>query len=152
MRLQRLLPFLLTAIFGLSFSTAVAGPLLSNIDFNKVSADKEAVVFKLNGFYPPTVFGIEGERPRVVCDFSDVRLKKSVKSLIETNGDFVRLIRVGIHDLPDNKVRAVMDLNPAYNYFIEQIFYKKDNIYTIEIQSLNTSQNKGVKVESLSDK
>lgn len=152
MRLQRLLPFLLTAIFGLSFSTAVAEPLLSNIDFNKVSADKEAVVFKLNGFYPPTVFGIEGERPRVVCDFSDVRLKKSVKSLIETNGDFVRLIRVGIHDLPDNKVRAVMDLNPAYNYFIEQIFYKKDNIYTIEIQSLNTSQNKGVKVESLSDK
>ena len=114
-------------------------PLLKSIRFEK-SSDAEKVFFELNGFYPPEVFGIKGDQPRVVCDFKKVSLEKSLTKILETNGAFIQRIRVGIYPPPDPKVRFVLDLVPHKNYNIEQIFFQKDTTFALIIRPENTNK------------
>ena len=82
---------------GGSFSQAVTAeaPLVKGIRFEKSSADEEKVFFDLNGFYPPDVFPLPGGKPRVVCDFINGRVEEGVSHYIKTDGDFIKLVRVG---------------------------------------------------------
>ena len=132
-----ILACLLVLMFGEIFAVQAADPLLKGIEFKSISATEERVLFKLNGAYHPEVFGIEGENPRVVCDFPDMRVDdKTVKSLIDTNGKYVRNIRVGLHSTPTLKVRVVLDLTPANDYDIEQMLYKEENLFVIAIHQI----------------
>lgn len=105
-------------------------PLLSNVSFERTANDSEMVLFKLNDFYPPIVFGIEKGNPRVVCDFLDTELAESVRSVIQTRGTYVSRIRTALHDNP-HKVRVVLDLVPNRNYDLQQVFFKEDNLFVI---------------------
>ena len=107
-------------------------PLLSNVSFEKTANDSEMVLFKLNDFYPPIVFGIEKGNPRVVCDFLDTDLAESVRSVIQTKGTYVSRVRTALHDNP-HKVRVVLDLVPNRNYDLQQVFFKEDNLFVIII-------------------
>ena len=107
-------------------------PLLSNVSFERTANDSEMVLFKLNDFYPPIVFGIEKGNPRVVCDFLDTELAESVLSVIQTQGTYVSRIRTALHDNP-HKVRVVLDLVPNRNYDLQQVFFKEDNLFVIII-------------------
>lgn len=93
------------------------------------------IIFELNGYYPPKIMVIEGEAPRVVCDFFSVRLAQSVKKTFPVTTDVVKRIRVGVHKDPKPKVRVVLDLNPGYNYEVEQFFFEKENYYALRINS-----------------
>lgn len=107
-------------------------PFLNAVTFENTSNKGEMVLFKLNDFYPPIVFGLEKGKPRVVCDFLDTALNKDVKKVINSNGKFVKRIRLAQHKNPD-KIRVVLDLVPDSNYDLQQVFFKEDNLFVIII-------------------
>ena len=109
-----------------------ADPVLLDITFESTANDSEMVLFKLNDFYPPLVFGIEKGNPRVVCDFLDTSLGNDVRKTIQTDGIFVNRIRTALHPSPA-KVRVVLDLVPNKNYDLQQVFFKEDNLFVIII-------------------
>jgi hypothetical protein len=120
-------------VIYLSGTCLASEPLLQSIRFEK-STTCEKVFFKLNGFYPPGVFTLTGDQPRIVCDFKKVNLEKSFTQYLKTDGTFVLLIRVGIYHPPDPKIRVVLDLSPKKNYTIEQIFFQKDTTFALIIR------------------
>ena len=111
---------------------SVADPVLLDITFESTANDSEMVLFKLNDFYPPLVFGIEKGNPRVVCDFLDTVLGSDIETTIQTRGMFVSRIRTALHPSPA-KVRVVLDLVPNKNYDLQQVFFKEDNLFVIII-------------------
>jgi len=94
---------------------------------------EEKVFFELSGFYPPQMMAIEGERPRVVCDFYGVRLGSNIARRIEVNGNLIQQIRIAHHEGLRPRVRIVLDLVPHKNYNVQQVFFKKEHLYTLII-------------------
>ena len=94
----------------------------------------EKVFFLVNGFYPPRSIVLEGERPRIACDFYGARLSHDIGRCIKINGRFIQQIRTAIHGGKNPKVRVVLDLVPGKNYDVEQLFYRKDNLYVIKVR------------------
>lgn len=137
--------------------TAPADPVLRDVSFETTADNSEMVLFKLNDFYPPIVFGIEKGNPRVVCDFLDTAMDKSIRPVIKTKGNYISGIRVARHGSPD-KVRVVLDLVPNRNYDLQQVFFKEDNLFIIIINefeeepipsaTLNTELSPGAAPES----
>ena len=80
---------------------------------------------------------------RVVCDFKNMNLEKSLAKVLETNGVFILRIRVGIYPPPDPKIRVVLDLVPHKNYDIEQIFFKEDTTFALIIRPENANKKLG---------
>ena len=93
------------------------------------------IIFELNGYYPPEIMVIEGEVPRVVCDFFSVRLAPGVKKSFPVKTGVVNRVRVGIHKGSKPKVRVVLDLNAGQNYSVEQFFFEKENYYALMVNS-----------------
>ena len=120
-----------TAI-GSTFALA-AEPVLHEIRFEQLGEDKEKVYFKLNGFFPPKTFGIEEKQLRLVCDFADTQLQEGVPHRIDIRGNCIQRLRIGIHPPPQPKVRVVFDLVLNQDYAVQQVFYKKENIFAIII-------------------
>ena len=118
--------------------TADQPPILRSVKFDASSNRGEMIQFKLNDFYPPIVFGIEEGLPRVVCDFKDTKLERSVKNTIKANGKYVKSIRIGKHKNPD-KVRVVIDLEPNNNYDLQQVFFKEDNLFVIIVNIMHNT-------------
>ena len=117
-------------------------PLLREVSFDNSSNKGEMVLFKLNGFYPPIVRGVEEGLPRAVCDFQNTELAQGVKSINKANGKYVKSIRVGKHKNPD-KIRVVLDLEPNNNYDLQQVFFREDNLFVIIVNTIaSTSQKK----------
>jgi hypothetical protein len=110
----------------------VLDPVLSDVSFETTADNTEMILFKLNDFYPPIVFGIEKGNPRVVCDFLDTEVDKGVRPVLETKGNYISRVRVAKHKGPD-KVRVVLDLVPNRNYDLQQVFFKEDNLFIILI-------------------
>ena len=93
------------------------------------------IIFELNGYYPPEIMVIEGEVPRVVCDFFSVRLAPGVKKNFPVKTGVVKRVRVGVHKGSKPKTRVVLDLNAGQNYAVEQFFFEKENYYALMVNS-----------------
>jgi len=93
----------------------------------------EKVIFTLNGFFPPKTFAYDDENnaPKVVCDFSQTVLADGIDKSIPVGGKLVKKLRIGFHNSPEPKVRIVVDLDPTRKYGVEQVFYKKTNLYIL---------------------
>ena len=117
-------------------------PLLSEVSFDNTSNNGEMALFKLNGFYPPTVSGQEEGVPRIICDFPGTRLADGVVRDLASHGEYVDRIRV--EQLFDPlRVQVILELVPNKNYDLQQVFFKEDNLFVIIVNSydaLNTSQ------------
>ena len=100
-------------------------------------ADKDIakIIFELNGPFPPQTMIVEGEKPRVVCDFFDAGLAADIGKSIEVNSGIVEKIRTGIHKSPKFKVRVVLDLVPRRNYEVDQFFFEKENYYVLVVKA-----------------
>jgi hypothetical protein len=108
---------------------------LESVKFDATSPKGEMVVFKLNGFHPPAVHGVEEGVPRVICDFNNTKLVGSTKNLIKTDGKFVKVIRTSKTKKPE-KVRVVIDLEPNRSYDLQQVFFKEDNLFVLIVNSV----------------
>ena len=93
------------------------------------------IIFELSGYHPPEIMVIEGETPRVVCDFFSARLAPGVKKNLSVKTGVVKRIRVGVHKGSKPKVRVVLDLNDGQNYSVEQFFFEKENYYALMVNS-----------------
>ena len=113
-------------------------PTLTSITFENDSNRGEMVLFTLNEFHPPIVFGIEEGTPRVVCDFKDTAAEQDIPTSLDTAGKYIRKIRIG-KDSKENKVRVVLDLTPNYSYDLQQVFFKEENLFVIIINTLGNA-------------
>jgi hypothetical protein len=104
------------------------------IDADVTSSSGEIINMMLTGHFPPEALVIEGDNPRIVCDFPDVKMDKTIQRTISVNGQYVLQIRTGIHPPPEPKTRVVLDLVPNHDYEVEQLFYEKDNRYSMIIR------------------
>lgn len=109
-------------------------PLLSEVSFENTSNNGEMVLFKLNGFYPPTVTGKEDGVPRVICDFPGTRLGDKVVEELVSQGNYVDRVRVKQFSDPD-RVQVILELVPNKNYDLQQVFFKENNLFVIIVNS-----------------
>ena len=116
-------------------ATARATREIRAIRAEVASKDVAKIIFELNGPFPPQTMIVEGEKPRVVCDFFDAVLASDIGDSIEVNNGIVKKIRTGMHKWPKFKVRVVLDLVPEQNYEVEQIFFEKENYYVLEVKA-----------------
>jgi hypothetical protein len=114
-------------------STASSRKILA-IDSDITSPSEEKINILMTGNFPPEAQVIEGDTPRIYCDFPDVRMEKTVSRTIAVNGKYVLQIRTGIHPPPESKSRVVLDLVPHHDYEVEQLFYENENRYSIIIR------------------
>jgi hypothetical protein len=92
------------------------------------------VLFKLNGFFPPSVAGEEAGAPRVVCKFPGTRLAATVVKDQKSQGRFVDRIRV-VQSADNNQLEVVLELVPNKNYDLQQVFFKEDNLFVVIVNS-----------------
>ncbi len=112
--------------------------VLSNVLFDKNSNRGEMVMFRLNKFHPPVVFGLEENKPGVICDFQDTVAGERLAETIAADGRFVRSIRID-RNATERKVRVVLDLMPNKSYDLQQVFFKNDNLFVLIINTLGGS-------------
>ncbi len=116
-------------------AAATTEPELESIKFDPSSPKGEMIMFKLNGFHPPAVHGVEEGIPRVICDFNNTKLGSATKKQIKANGQHVKVIRTSVTKKPE-KVRVVIDLEPNRSYDLQQVFFKDDNLFVIIVNTI----------------
>ncbi len=114
---------------------AAPDTVLSTVIFDKNSNRGEMVMFRLNKFHPPVVFGLEEKKPRVVCDFQDTAAGERLPESVPADGKHVRGIRIE-KDEAGRKIRVVLDLTPNSSYDLQQVFFKNDNLFVLIINTL----------------
>ncbi len=112
----------------------VADPVLLELSFEDTSSKGEMVLFKLNGFYPPTVTGEEEGTPLVICNFAGTRLGEEVQKSMEIGGEFIQRLQV-VQPQGSDAVRVTVELVPSKNYDLQQVFFKEDNLFVIIVNS-----------------
>jgi len=127
---------LFLSMISSGYPVLAADPVINEIAFESEAGpiNKEIIHIRMNRFSSPEIFGIEGEEPRLVCDFINVKPATTLKRLIETKGKLIRQVRVGIHSGLTPKTRVVLDLLPNQDYVIHQIPSKKDAQFSISVQ------------------
>lgn len=107
--------------------------IIEKIGFERLSLTEERVSFKLSEYGPPRVFGLEGAKGRLVCDFFGTKISTGIPRTIQTEGNLVSRIRIGLHAAPKQKVRVVLDLVPGdTDYAVEQHFYG-NNVFVVTV-------------------
>jgi len=103
------------------------------IETDLSSPTAEMITIILTGLYPPETQVVEGKTPKIICDFPDVLMDKTIKRVIPIGGKYILQLRTGIHPLPESKSRIVIDLAPNHDYEVEQLFYEQNNRYSMII-------------------
>jgi hypothetical protein len=104
------------------------------ISSDLTSPSAEMITIVLTGLFPPETQVIEGKTPKIICDFPDVLMEKTINRMIPINGRYVLQVRTGIHPPPEPKSRVVIDLTPNHDYEVEQLFYEQNNRYSMIIR------------------
>jgi hypothetical protein len=120
-------------------SAAPVVPMILEISFDNASGKGETVLFRLNDFHPPTVSAIEKDPPRIFCDFMAMNLGPNVQETILAKSKYIERIRTAKHRNPD-KVRVILELSPGRDYDLQQIFYRKDNLFVLVVNELTPKQ------------
>jgi AMIN domain len=105
-----------------------------DIESDIKSTTAEMITIVLTGLFPPEAQVIEGKTPKIICDFPDVLMEKTIKRVIAINGRYIVQVRTGIHPPPEPKSRVVIDLAPNRDYEVEQLFYEQNNRYSMIIR------------------
>ncbi len=120
-------------LFLLFFTSSQASEgIINDVQFRGNNDSSESVIFFLNSASLPKVFALQGEKPRVVFDFMETQLAKTVPSVINSQGRMVEKIRMGRHS---EKTRVVLDLTSASVVNFDQDFDAEKNVLTIQLYS-----------------
>lgn len=114
-----------------------AGATIKNISVKFGPAGHERVFVDFNQDVTPEIFSIEGEKPRIVLDISNVQSVRPGLTRIKTRGRLIRQIRSSL-DAVSRRMRIVVDLAPAMNYKVEPAFYKLEKIYLLDISEASS--------------
>ena len=119
-----------------SVSSLAAESVIEDVRFQRNGDGSESVIFQLSGPSLPRAFALQGENPRVVFDFIDTQLFRTVPSVLAANGNMVDKVRMGRHT---DKVRVVLDLATVGSVNFDQEFDEQRNILTIKLFSTEYS-------------
>ncbi len=119
--------------------TALADPLLVDVSFENTSSKGEMILFKLNGFYPPTVRGKEDGTPLVVCTFTGTRLGEDVVKEQSIQGEYIQRVSIKQMSEPD-LIEVTMELVPDNNYDLQQVFFKEDNLFVVIVNTYDSGE------------
>ena len=117
-----------------------AGPdiqskIINDIQYYKVSGTHDKVLIYVNAMNNPKLQTLRGETPRIVLDFLNTRNIDKEKYEINTDGNFIKRIRIRSYKEPLQKVRVVFDMMPNKKYSVERQFSKKENIYSFDMKA-----------------
>ncbi len=115
-----------------SISSLAAESVIEDVRFQSNGDGSESVIFQLSSPSLPKAFALQGEKPRVVFDFLNTQLFRTVPSVLTVNGNMVDKIRMGRHS---EKVRVVLDLATVGSVDFDQDFDEQGNILTIRLFS-----------------
>jgi hypothetical protein len=108
-----------------------SGIIVKSIKFER-QKNREKLFIVSNNYFVPKILTLEGDHPKIVIDIKPV-YSWNGPYRTPAKGNLIRQIRTSLH--PDSEtLRIVLDLNPSENYYIDQIYYEKKNIYCIEIR------------------
>jgi len=139
MGLMRYFCLVVFAFIGInSFFTSVAFAelekpiVIKSITHNKDSETKETITFTLSAFVVPKIFTLMGDNPRLVIDFPQSTYRgKNVISI--TDSVLARAIRLGLHQAPIKKTRAVIDLSKDMAVQYTSEFLEQENTLIITL-------------------
>ena len=110
---------------------------ITGIEITVGSMGGDIVSFNFDKDRSPKTMVIEGNFPRVVCDFPEMSIDRSIVSKASGKGEVVARIRTGIHGAPEPKVRIVLDLKPSAHYTVRQIYDRANKRYILHILPQN---------------
>ena len=112
-----------------------AAPLIiKDIRFELEKGGKEIVLIYSNQYFEPTVFSLDGKRPRLVIDIKNSTAYKKGPPKIIVTGKLIKQIRSHFNS-KSKTLRVVLDLHLFPNYIISQFFFKADNIYAVTVEN-----------------
>ena len=106
--------------------------IIKSISYEIDRNNLEKVLIDFNQFYTPAPFVLEKDRPRVVLDIKNIAEWKG-PAVIPVNGQWIKKVRSHLYN-DTGKLRIVLDLTPSLDYTTKQVFYKAENIYSLEIK------------------
>ncbi|MHB9099212.1 MAG: AMIN domain-containing protein [Syntrophales bacterium] len=117
-----------------------AGPdiqstIITDIQYYKVSDTQDKVLIYVNAMNNPKLQTVKGKTPRVILDFVNTRNIAKENYEINTNGNFIKRIRIRSYRGPIQKVRVVFDMMPNKKYTVDQKFSKKEKIYSFDLKA-----------------
>ncbi len=118
------------------FETAKTAPEsriteLMEINASVTAQGDEKVVFVFDDLSVPKISVLKEAIPKVVCDFSNTRISKTIGHTIKVNGHLIANIRIGKQHEKSLTPRIVLDLFPTRPYTLNQISSKEDNTHTL---------------------
>jgi len=114
-------------------STKAAKRLIKAIWVEELTQERGKIFIELDDYYLPDTLVLEGDRPRIACDFYGLHPDPALQKKIPVYSGFVRSIRLGVHSDGKAKTRVVIDLLPDNNYIVEQQFFIEENTYLLDI-------------------
>jgi len=109
---------------------------LKRLETAIVTDQEERIRFTLSDFVTPRVFTVEGRRPMVVCDFVGVGPGLQVEESNKADGRIIRSVNVLVHSVEEPITRIIIELFPKHDYDIQQVFYKEENLYVLNIKRI----------------
>lgn len=105
---------------------------VKNIGFKVTGDGKELLLIEFDRFYTPVIFGVEGKEPMIILEIKNVALLKEEWAAIHTGGHYIKQIRSSMQ--PQTRAAlVVLTMAPEKDYSVKQVFYNKENMYTLEI-------------------
>jgi hypothetical protein len=105
---------------------------IKNVSFKMTEDGKEVLFITFNRFYMPAITTIQGEAPRILLSVPDTSSLKKDPAVITVKGTLVRDIRSEL-DPKTRVTRIELRMEPYKDYFINPVFYEKENLYSLEI-------------------
>lgn len=129
--------WVLAAVFFFGFLPSVSWGEEGKISLVSHTALAQGDVLKIGDIadQPPTIFLIDGEKPRLVLDFVDTEYAGKTTSIKVPEGNLVKGIRVGIHHKPQKKVRLVADLKTSDRIHWEQSYEPESMTLTVMLSA-----------------
>lgn len=110
--------------------------VLTAIAYKQLDTEHTEIKIGLNQPHPLKIYNMDGERPRIVCDFPNSRLSPEIRPPLSPELDMLKKIRVGIHRQPQPKLRVVVDLAGGSDYYVKVYFDELTNSYILNIKVL----------------
>lgn len=113
-------------------SEAPAAKEIKGIRFEITPEGDENIVFELDAFNPPKTYTVDDNNvPKVVCEFADTRLSPGIGKNVSANGKLVTALSIRQPGGGNSPIRVEASLDPRFKYSVDQVFFKKTNLYII---------------------
>jgi len=105
---------------------------IREIRFEAEENGEERLVCLLNGIFSPRVSTVDGETPRVVCDFPGARLASNASQEITVVGARVQHIRTSLYGADHKGVKVMLEIDPEATGMLKGHFFDEEFVYSSE--------------------